>query len=103
MARKHEILWTNDEIGIVQADAELLVCHINCPERSTRGYWMMIEMTGAPGWWVCVGSRCGYEVFNDGTNLNRAKIEGSSPKDIAWWVATWAGVQPKDVEVSIGD
>lgn len=99
-----KVLWTDDEIGIVQVDDELLVCHIGCASRGAAGYWMIVQMKNRPGgWWRCAGTGCFFELFNDGTVLNRGELKGSTEKDIAWWVATWAGVQPADVEVSISD
>jgi hypothetical protein len=106
MAKIHTVLRTDDEIVIVQVDDEILVCHVNCKARGNggMGFWMMIPLTGAGlpvGWWRCAGTGCGFEMFNDGTVLNRGELKGSTEKDIAWWVAAWAGVQPADVEVSI--
>lgn len=106
MAKIHTVLWTDDEIGIVQVDDELLVCHTGCARRGTAGYWMLVPVhsAGMPsGWWRCAGTGCGFEMFNDGTVLNRGELKGSTEKDIAWWVAAWAGVQPADVVVSISD
>jgi len=104
MPKIHKIIWTNDDICIIQVENELLVAHDSCVAVGPRdeGRWMMKPVHDDLGWWMCTGTGCEYKMWQPSSRDNRCEISNSK-RDIQWWVAQWARVSTSRVEVSIGE